>query len=51
MDMRGLAKLWCSFGRNPALGGDAHAAHAAHGADQLAIGSGKERQRVVAEGG
>jgi hypothetical protein len=42
MDVRGLTKLRCSFGLDPALGGDPHAAHATHGGDQSRSAVGKK---------
>ena len=51
MDVRGVAELWCSLGPDPALGGDARAAHSAHGGDQVAVGVGKEGECLLGEGG
>ena len=47
MDMRRLAKLWRSLRRDPALGCNAGAAHAALCHDQLGVGIGKERERFA----
>jgi hypothetical protein len=51
VDVCGVAKLWCSFGRDPAFGDDARAAHPAHGPDQVAVGLGKGGECFVGERG
>ena len=49
MDVRGLAKLWCSVRCDPALCGNADATHPTQSVDQLIVRIGKEGERFVAQ--
>jgi hypothetical protein len=51
MDVRCLADLWCALRRDPAFGGDAHAAHPSHREDQVAVDVEKQCEGLVGQGG